>query len=115
MKSLLHRCDFDDINYCNLYLHYKTRLIVAGVVGLHGVTALLTFLPKPKGITFVEKEKECSYAKDLRLQRHKMGVKSAQEHLEKWLIVLFLIQKIAPVSIVLVFWFDCNYKIYKHV
>ena len=41
--SLLHRCDFDDINYCNLY--YKTQLIVAGMLGLHGVTALLEILP----------------------------------------------------------------------
>ena len=54
--SLLHRFDFDDINYCNLY--YKTQLIVAGVLGLHGVTALQKILPSLKGITFAEKEKE---------------------------------------------------------
>ena len=98
---LLQRCDFDDINYCNLY--YKTQLIVAGVLGLHGVTALLKVLPSPKVITFVVKEKDWTYVKEWRLQCHKMGVKSAQEKLVKWLIVLFLIQKIAQVSIVLVF------------
>ena len=112
---MLHICEFDEINNCILYLYYKTRLIVSGVLGLHGVTALLKILPSPKGITFVAKEKECTYANEWRLRCHKMGVKSAQENLKSMLIVLFLIQKIALVSMRTGFWLDGNYTSRKYI
>ena len=112
---MLHICEFDEINNCILYLYYKTRLIVSGVLGLHGVTALLKILPSPKDITFVAKEKECTYANEWRLRCHKMGVKSAQENLKSMLIVLFLIQKIALVSMRTGFWLDGNYTSRKYI